>query len=36
MPKLIELITTENISMLKNLSVYIENAFRLRNEIVFA
>ena len=36
MPKLIELITTENINMLKNLSVYIEKAFRLRNEIVFA
>ena len=36
MPKLIELITTANIIMLKNLSVYIEKAFRLRNEIVCA
>ena len=32
----IELNTTENINMLKNLSVHIEKAFRLRNEIVFA
>lgn len=35
MPKLIELFTTENLKVLKNLSTFIDKAFQVRNEMVF-